>query len=391
MSDLACPAAPFRAFRRAQPLLADARATLRTLRDLLRWAVSRFEETGLAWGHGTDNSRDEAAWLLLWSLHLPPDDLESWLDCRLSASEIAAALVLVERRCTERVPAAWLTGEAWLRGLGGSLDEWLIDWLAGKSLAWAAEPGEESPGWTAQPGDKSMDRGAGPGGESIGWGAQPREESSDQPGVSSADVMPRWPARVLDLCTGGGSLAILAALHFPHTKVTGSDISAEALALAAENVALHGLRDRIDLLQGDLFDTLPGSRFDLILCNPPYVNAASMAGLPPEFRAEPVIALAGGVDGMDFIARLLAAAGEHLSEHGVLVIEIGHEAGHFKAAFPGLEYAWLPVAAGSRMIAAVTREAMTRDAMTPEARTREATSPEAASHETPVERREERT
>jgi ribosomal protein L3 glutamine methyltransferase len=321
------PAGRFEAFARRQPSDADARAALRTLRDLLRFAVSRFEAAGLAYGHGTDNPRDEAAWLLLWSLHLPPDELEGWLDCRLTDPEIDAALALIGRRCEERVPAAWLTGEAWLRGLrflcdpralvprsliAEALDESMADWLADGLPAWLA------------------DDEAGPG----------------------------WPQRVLDLCTGGGSLAILAALRFPDARIIASDLSADALALAADNVALHELGDRVALVRGDLFEALPEARFDLILCNPPYVNAESMAGLPPEFRAEPRLALAGGGDGMDFVRRLLETAPAHLSVQGVLVVEIGHEAPHFEAAFPDLEYAWLPVAAGERMVVAITAQAL---------------------------------
>jgi len=322
------PARPAVAFERATPSRADARAALRTLRDLLRHAVSRFEAAGLCYGHGTDNARDEAAWLLLWSLHLPLDTLDDWLDCRLTAPEIDAALALIERRCAERIPAAWLTGEAWLRGvrflsdpralvprslIAEALDESLDEWL-----------GEGLPDWLA---------------------------GEDRP----AD----WPQRVLDLCTGGGSLAILAALHFPDAEVTGSDISADALALAADNLALHGMDERIRLVRGDLFAGLgDGERFDLVLCNPPYVNAGSMAALPPEFRAEPELALAGGADGMDFVRRLVDEAPARLTGHGVLVVEIGHEADHFEAAFPDLEFAWLPVAAGDRMIVAITRRAL---------------------------------
>ncbi len=324
-------------FERARPGHADARAALHTLRDILRFAVSRFEGAGLAYGHGTDNARDEAAWLLLWSLHLPPDELDEWLDCRLTAPEIDAALALIERRCSERVPAAWLTGEAWLRGLrfrsdpralvprsliaealdeslGDELADWLRDWLP----EWLATP--QAPG---APGDA-----------------------------------PGWPERVLDLCTGGGSLAVFAALRFPQAEVIGSDVDEAALALAAENLELHGLSDRVELVRGDLFEALPDESFDLILCNPPYVNDASMAALPPEFLAEPRIALAGGVDGMDFVRRLLDEAPAHLSENGVLLLEIGHEADHFEAAFPTLDFAWLPVTAGDRMIALITRQAL---------------------------------
>lgn len=325
----------FAPFDRARPTDADARTALRTLRDLLRFAVSRFEAAGIAFGHGTSNARDEAAWLLLWSLHLPPDSLDDWLDCRLTAAERDAALALIDRRCTERVPAAWLTGEAWLRGL-----RFLSDPRALVPRSPIAEVLDESPDH-----------------ELAAWLHDwlPDWLLADE--AAAADVTP-WPARVLDLCTGGGSLAIFAALRFPRAEVIGSDISADALALAADNLALHGLEDRVQLVRADLFEALPGEHFDLIVCNPPYVNAESMAALPPEFGAEPATALTGGSDGMDFVRRLLDEAPSHLADRGVLIVEIGHEAAHFEAAFPDLEFAWLPVSAGEQMIALITRQAL---------------------------------
>ncbi len=310
-----------RRFERAIPEAADARASLQTLRDVLRWAVSRFEAGPIAFGQGTDNSRDEAAWLLLWSLHLPPDRLEDWLDCRLTRPELDAAIELIERRCSTRMPAAWLTGEAWLRGVRFLCDERAL--VPRSPIAELLDPvaDEAASDWDRQ------------------W-------------------LPQDPGRVLDLCTGGGSLAVFAALRFPQAEVVASDISGDALALAAQNLALHGLGERIRLVQADLFDGLTGERFDLILCNPPYVNARSMAALPPEFAAEPASALAGGDDGMDFIRRLIAAAPAHLTGEGMLIVEVGHEADHFEAAFPQLEFAWLAVAAGERMIAAIGRNAL---------------------------------
>src|SRR5690606_39929107 len=165
----------------------------------------------------------------------------------------------------------------------------------------------------------------------------------------------RWPRSVLDLCTGGGSIAVLAALLFPEARVDASDISPEALELAAENIADHGLGQRIRLHRGDLFASLGRRRFDLVLCNPPYVNAESMARLPAEFLAEPRLALAGGADGMDIVRRIIAGAPEHLTAEGLLLLEIGHEARHFEAAFPGLEFGWLPVAAGEQMLVIASR------------------------------------
>lgn len=326
------------AFTRARPDSSHARETLRTLRDLLRFATSRFEAAGLAYGQGTDNARDEAAWLLLWSLHLPPDELEFWLDCRLTLPEIDAALALVERRCSERVPAAWLTGEAWLRGL-----RFLSDPRALVPRSLIAEALDEAlPDWLENGLPASLD------GE-----LSASDDEPGQPGLPDS-----WPASVLDLCTGGGSLAICAARHFPDARIVGSDLSRAALDLAASNLALHGLENEIRLVEGDLFAGLAGERFDLILCNPPYVNAGSMAELPAEFRAEPQMALAGGDDGMDFIRRLLDQAEAHLTPAGLLLVEIGHEAPYFEAAFPDLGFAWLPVSAGEQMIVATTRRAL---------------------------------
>lgn len=296
---------------RIRPAAEEARATLATLRDLLRYAVSRFEAAGLSYGHGTDNSFDEAVWLLLWVLHLPPDRLEPFLDARLTPGEVGQAIALVERRCIERVPAAYLTGETWLHGQRFLSDpralvprSLIADALAGGLDDWLAHP----------------------------------------------------PLAVLDLCTGGGSLAVLAALRFEAARVMAADLSADALALARENIVLHRLAERVELAQGDLFGAVPGMVFDLILCNPPYVNQASMQALPPEFRAEPRHALAGGTDGMDLVRRIVARAPSHLSTEGGLLLEIGHEAVHFEAAFPALEFTYLPVQAGDDQLVWITRE-----------------------------------
>ena len=294
----------------------QAARELLTIRDCLRYACTRFEAAGIAYGQGTDNAWDEAVWLLLWCLHLPPDRLDPFLDARLTTRERRLVLELIDRRCRERVPSAYLIGEAWLRGLRLRADPRA---LVPRSLI--AEALEESLNdWL--PGDP--------------------------------------PAAVLDLCTGGGSLAVFAALRFPQARIDAADLSADALALAAENLALYGLSDRVELLQGDLFGPAKGRRYDLVLCNPPYVNAASMDGLPPEFLAEPRAALAGGEDGMDLVRRIVAAAPAHLNPGGLLVLEIGHEAEHFAAAFPTLEFAWLPVTAGEDQLVLVSREQIER-------------------------------
>lgn len=290
----------------------QAARELLTIRDCLRYACTRLEAAGVAFGQGTDNSWDEAVWLLLWCLHLPPDRLDPFLDARLTSRERRLVLELIDRRCRERVPSAYLTGEAWLRGLRFRADPRA---LVPRSLI-----------------------------------AEALEESLDDWLVDQA------PNAILDLCTGGGSIAICAALRFPRAQVDAADLSTDALALAAENLALHRLQERIRLLQGDLFGAVTGRSYDLILCNPPYVNAASMAALPPEFLAEPSAALAGGSDGMDLVRRILANAAAHLNPGGLLLLEIGHEASHFEAAFPALEFAFLPVTAGDDLLVLVSRE-----------------------------------
>lgn len=307
--------APIR-FERPAPDAAQARIALRTVRDVMRWAVTRMAAAGIAFGQGTDDPWDEAAWLVLWSLRLPPDRLDPVLDARLAAGEIAAAVSLVERRCEERLPAAYLTGEAWLRG-----------------VRFLSDPRALVP-------------------------RSPIAELLDTDALEPWLPDPLAVGRVLDLCTGGASLAILAARRFPAAAVTGTDLSADALALAADNVALHGLADRVTLRRGDLWAALDGERFDLIVCNPPYVNAASMAGLPPEFRHEPQHALAGGADGMDCIRAIVGGAAEHLAPGGLLVLEIGHEAPHFEAAFPAMEFTYLPTHSGDDRLVLIERDAL---------------------------------
>ncbi|MEB2335507.1 MAG: 50S ribosomal protein L3 N(5)-glutamine methyltransferase [Burkholderiales bacterium] len=329
--------------RAVERRLADADAAareLRTLRDLMRWAVSRFEAAGIAYGHGTGNAFDEAAALLLWALHLPPDPLEPWLDARLAGSERRTATELVERRIATRRPAAYLTGEAWLRGLRFACDERA---LVPRSLI-AEALDEALPQWLE---------------------LHPRA--------------PSWPASVLDLCTGGASLAILAADRFPDARVVGADLSADALALAESNRAAHGLQQRLELVRGDLFAPVRGRRFDLVLCNPPYVNEASMQALPPEFRAEPRTALAGGADGMDLVRRIVADAPAHLADDGLLLLEIGHEAAHFEAAFPGLEFHYLPVSAGERMLVLLEAAQLAAAARRPAGPARKVGAPSARS------------
>ncbi|WMY09666.1 50S ribosomal protein L3 N(5)-glutamine methyltransferase [Paraburkholderia phenoliruptrix] len=274
-----------------------------TVRDLLRFAVSRFNQAGLSFGHGSANAYDEAAYLVLHTLHLPLDLLDPFMDARLSAAEIDAVLNVIERRATERVPAAYITQEAWMHGFRFYVDERTI---VPRSFI----------------------------GELLQDGLQPYVEDPEQ--VSA----------VVELCTGSGCLAILAAHAFPNADIHAVDLSAPALEVAARNVADYKLDDRIALFEGDLYAPLAQRRYDVIISNPPYVNAASMQDLPAEYRHEPEMALAGGADGMDIVRRIIADARNWLTEDGVLVIEVGNERQHVEAAFGGLDLVWLSTSAG---------------------------------------------
>ncbi|QQC64423.1 50S ribosomal protein L3 N(5)-glutamine methyltransferase [Paraburkholderia ginsengisoli] len=274
-----------------------------TVRDLLRFAVSRFNQAELSFGHGSANAYDEAAYLVLHTLHLPLDLLEPFLDARLSAAEIDAVLNVIERRAAERVPAAYITQEAWMHGFRFHVDERVI---VPRSFI----------------------------GELLQDGLQPYVEDPEQ--VSA----------VLELCTGSGCLAILAAHAFPNADIDAVDLSAPALEVATRNVTDYKLDDRIALFEGDLYAPLAERRYDVIISNPPYVNAASMQELPAEYKHEPNMALAGGADGMDIVRRIIADARNWLTEDGVLVVEIGNERAHVEAAFGGLDLVWMSTSAG---------------------------------------------
>ncbi|TLD43929.1 MAG: 50S ribosomal protein L3 glutamine methyltransferase [Accumulibacter sp.] len=284
-----------------------------TLRDLLRFAVSRFNEAKLFFGHGSDNAWDEAAYLLLHHLHLPLDRLEPFLDARLTSEERVGALRLIDRRVSERLPAAYLSNEAWLGEHRFYVDERVI--VPRSFIAELLH--EQLAPWIDEP-------------DAIG--------------------------SVLDLCTGSGCLAILAAHAFAAASVDAVDLSDDALAVARRNVAEHELGDRVRLLQGDLFASLGGRRYDLIIANPPYVSAASMASLPAEYRHEPELALASGDDGLDLTRAILGGARRHLEPHGLLVVEIGHNRETLEAAFPDTPFTWLDTSAGDQYVFLLHRD-----------------------------------
>ena len=294
----------------------SARQELLTLRDLIRYGVSRLNAAQVALGHGSDNAWDETVYLVLHALHLPLDTLEPFLDARVLTEERNRVLELIDRRVTERVPAAYLTNEAWLRGHRFYVDARVI--VPRSPIA------------------ELLDEGLSP------W-------VQDAQAVDS----------VLDMCTGSGCLAILSALAFPYAQVDAVDVSPDALEVARRNVDDYGLGDRLALHQSDLFDSLPERQYDVIVCNPPYVNSGSMDVLPQEYRHEPHPALAGGADGMDLVRRILQAAPRYLSENGVLVLEIGHERDFFEAAFPELSPVWLDTEEASDQLLLLTREQLT--------------------------------
>ena len=283
-----------------------------TLQDLLAQATERLAAAPLAYGHGTDNAHDEAAWLMLWQLGLPLDsDLDALANQPVPDEQTKLVQALIARRIDTRQPTAYLTREAWLQGIPFYVDERAI--VPRSFIAELIADG--------------------------GFDAWLCEDTR----------------HVLDLCTGNGSLAVLAAMAWPDVDVVGADLSADALAVARINLDKHTLADRIILIESDGLAACPGP-YDLILCNPPYVTAQSMTALPAEYRAEPELALAGGTDGMDFIRTLLRDAPSRLSSHGVLVLEVGNERAFFEAAFPALPAVWLSTRAGDDQVLLLTAE-----------------------------------
>lgn len=287
--------------------------TLSTPRDLLRYAVTRFNAAKLFFGHGSAEAFDEAAYLVLHTLKLPLDRLDPFLDARLLPEEVLQVLQVIERRATERVPAAYITNQAWLGSYEFYVDERV---LVPRSFIAELIPDRFSP-----------------------W-------------VSDSEAV----ENVLELCTGSGCLAIMMADAFPNAVVDAIDISKDALAVAERNIREYKLEGRVNPIESDLYENVPFKKYDLIVTNPPYVNASSMAKLPPEYLREPQIALHGGEDGMDLVRKIVAGAAERLTPEGVLVVEIGNEVEFAEAAFGHLGLTWLTTSAGDEAVFLLTAE-----------------------------------
>jgi ribosomal protein L3 glutamine methyltransferase len=284
-----------------------------TLRDLLRYAVTRFNTAQLFFGHGSANALDEAAYLLLHTLKLPLDKIDPFLDARLLPHEIDAAIAVIERRATDRVPASYITNEAWLGTYNFYVDERVI---VPRSFIAELIPERFTP-WVQDP-----------------------EEVTD----------------ILELCTGSGCLPIMLADAFENAHVDTVDISKDALAVAAKNVATYELEDRITLIESDLYSNVPDKLYDMIITNPPYVNSNSMSKLPKEYLHEPQIALAGGDDGMDLVRKIVAGAASRLKPNGILMVEIGNERLFAEEAFAEFGLTWLSTSAGDDMVFMLTAE-----------------------------------
>ncbi len=288
-----------------------------TPRDLLRYAVTRFNGAKLFFGHGSAEAFDEAAYLILHTLKLPLDKLDPFLDARLLPDEVLQVLAVIERRVVERVPAAYITNEAWLGSYNFYVDERV---LVPRSFIAELIPNQFAP-----------------------W-------------VSDPDAV----ENVLELCTGSGCLAIMMADAFPNAVVDAIDISKDALAVAERNIRDYKLEGRVNPVESDLYQNVPFKKYDLIVTNPPYVNADSMSKLPPEYLREPQIALAGGQDGMDLVRKIVEGAAERLTPEGVLVVEIGNEREFAEAAFGELGLTWLTTSAGDDTVFLLTADQLAK-------------------------------
>lgn len=291
----------------------QAREQLSTIRDFLRWAASEFIAAKLYYGHGTDNPWDEAEQLVLHAIHLDPPLADEWLDARLTTSERGRIVDNIQRRIEERIPAAYITGQAWFAGLPYVVDERVL---------------------------------------------VPRSPIAELIEKRFAPWLTSEPQQILDLCTGSGCIGIACAHAFPEAEVQLSDISFDALAVAEENIQQHGMTERVFAMQSDLFENLLGQRFDLIVSNPPYVDAEDMASLPDEFHAEPELGLASGDDGLDFTRRLLTEALDFLTEEGVLVVEVGNSWPALEAVYPDLPFVWVEFERGGHGVFILTAQAL---------------------------------
>jgi ribosomal protein L3 glutamine methyltransferase len=292
--------------RRESPL-----AELLTIRDYIRWGATRFSAAGVFFGHGTDNAWDEASHLVLSTLHLPWDSSPDLLNARLTLEERKHVINLIERRISERIPAPYLTGEAWYAGMPFTVDERVL---------------------------------------------VPRSPIVELIEQQFQPWLANYPARILDLCCGSGCIGIVCAAEFMDSEVVVSDISADALEVAQANIERHHLTDQVRAVESDLFANLQGERFDLIVSNPPYVNEEDLAAMPAEFHAEPEIALGSGRDGLDFTRRLLAEARNHLTEQGLLIVEVGNSWPALEAAFPEVPFTWLEFERGGHGVFALTAD-----------------------------------
>lgn len=289
----------------------QARDELLTIRDFLRWAASEFIAAKLFYGHGTDNPWEEAEQLVLHAIHLAPPLGDEWLDARLTRSERERVVGNIQRRIEERIPAAYITGQAWFVGLPYIVDERVL---------------------------------------------VPRSPIAELIEKRFAPWLVHEPQQILDLCTGSGCIGIACAHAFPDAEVQLSDISYDALAVAEENIQQHGMTERIFSLQSDLFENLYGQRFDLIVSNPPYVDAEDMASLPDEFHAEPELGLSSGHDGLDFTRRLLRESADFLTEEGLLVVEVGNSWPALAAAYPTLPFTWVEFERGGHGVFVLTAQ-----------------------------------
>lgn len=296
--------------------LTTAVAELKTFRDMVRWGASEFNAAGLCFGHGISNAWDEALCLVRHVLHLSPAEDQHVADAHLLWSERQQIAQIFRRRIEERKPAAYLIGQAWFAGLPFHVDERVI--IPRSPIA-----------------------------ELIEQGFSPWLE--DKP-----------VRRILDLCTGSGCIAIACALAFPEAKIDAVDISAAALEVAKKNVMRHHMEDSVTLCQSDLFAQLPPIAYDIIVCNPPYVDAGDMAELPAEYQHEPVLALAGGEDGLDIVERVLVEAADYLSPEGILIVEVGNSMGAMEARFPQCQLTWLEFERGGHGVFLITREELRR-------------------------------